>query len=213
MLNKPSNEIWDTTLAFSADGKRVATACAEDATFKLWDASTGDFVQSLWQGPLDKDEGFSRTVFSPKGKWVAAAGRYENVRFPDPSVRVWELGPDRPRYVFRGAKPFTCLAFSPDESLLAAGSLDDTLTIWDLETGREIASYRGDEAGVGAVAFRNNRRVVSLDRNRILRTWDAGRGPEYRTFRTWGAWHAALERRRPPRRRRRQPVRPHQSDQ
>jgi WD40 repeat protein len=192
MLNKAANEWWDTKPVFSPDGKLVATACSDDATFKLWDARTGDFVRSLWQGPLDKDEGFSRAVFSPKGTWIAAAGRYENVRFPDPSVRVWEVGPGRPRYLFRGTKPFTCVAFSADESLLAAGNADNTLTIWELAMGREIATYRGHEGGVVGVAFRDDGRVVSLDGNRTVRTWDATRGAEYRTFRTWGGPHAAV---------------------
>jgi WD40 repeat protein/serine/threonine protein kinase len=189
--NKFANEVWFTNPTFSPDGKLVATACSDDATFKLWDAKTGNFVRSLWQGPLDKDEGFSQAVFSPKGKWIAAAGRNAD-RFPDPTVRVWEVGPGRPRYIFRGTKPFTCLAFSPDEGLLAAGNADNTLTIWELTTGQEVATYRSHERGVVAVAFRDNRQVVSLDGNRTARTWDATRGPEYRTFRTWTAWHAAI---------------------
>jgi WD40 repeat protein/serine/threonine protein kinase len=191
MLGKFSNEVWRTRPVFSPDGKLVATACSDDATFKLWDARTGDVVRSLWQGPLDKEEGFSGAAFSPKGKWIAAAGRH-HTRFPDPTVRVWEVGPNRARYVFRGTKVFTCLAFSPDEELLAAGNADDTLTIWDLATGREVAVYRGHENGVAAVAFREDGRVVSLDGTRTVRTWDPTRGPEYRTFRTWGGPHAAL---------------------
>src|SRR5262249_3359067 len=71
-----SNSVWYTMPVFSPDGKLIATACSDDATFKLWDARTGEFVRSLWQGPLDKEEGFSRAVFSPKGKWIAAAGRH-----------------------------------------------------------------------------------------------------------------------------------------
>ncbi len=114
------------------------------------------------------------------------------MRTPDPVVRVWEVGPGRTRFIFRGPRPFTCLAFSPDERLLAAGTQDDTLTLWDLATGREIAVYRGHTGGVIAVAFQGDGRVVSVDGTRTVRTWDATRCPEYRTFRTWTAWHAAL---------------------
>src|SRR5262249_50253549 len=115
-----------------------------------------------------------------------------HTRFPDPSVRVWDVAAGRTRFVFRGTKTFSCLAFSPDESLLAAGCEDNTLTIWELATGREVAVYRGHENGVRLVAFRDDGRVVSLDGNRTIRTWDASRAPEYRTFRTWIAKHAAI---------------------
>jgi WD40 repeat protein/serine/threonine protein kinase len=190
-----------TRPAFSADGKTVATVCEDDGTFKLWDARTGDFVRSLWQGPLDKGEGFSRAAFSPKGKWVAATGRNgiargpdRSILEPDSSVRVWNLKADRPQYVFRGTKPFTCLAFSPDDNLLAAGSADNSVMIWELATGREIATYRGDEEGVVAVAFTpDGKRVVSTSQKGMIKTWDATRAPEMRVFRQGGgAWHAVL---------------------
>jgi WD40 repeat protein len=186
-------EFWARP-ALSSDGKLVATACQDDGAFKLWNARTGEFVRSLWQGPQSKDDGFSRAVFSPKGRWVAAAGRYEAVRTPDPSVRVWDLKADRPQYVFRGTKPFTCLAFSPDEGLLAAGSQDDTVRLWDLATGRELATYPGHEGGVVAVAFTpDGKRVVSLSGQRVVKTWDATRDPEMVVFRQGrGASHAAL---------------------
>src|SRR5262249_7735146 len=112
--NMFANQSWYTTPTFSPDGKLVATASTDDATCELWNARTGDFVRALWQGPLNKDEGFSRAVFSPNGKWVAAGGRFEGVRILDPSVRVWEVGQSRARYTFRGTMPFTCLAFNSD---------------------------------------------------------------------------------------------------
>jgi WD40 repeat protein/serine/threonine protein kinase len=192
MVHKAMNSIWYSWPVFSHDGKLVATSCSDDGTFKLWDAGTGDFVRSLWQGPLDKDEGFGRAVFSPKGKWLAAGGRLEGARNPEPSVRVWEMGPDRPRYVFRMTKGVTCLAFSADENLLAAGNQDGTLTVWNLTTGQEVGTYRGHEGSVIGVAFQADREVVSLDSSRTIRTWNVTHPPEGLKLRCLGCQHAAF---------------------
>ena len=45
------------------------------------------------------------------------------------------------------------VAFSPDGTRLASGSGDETVRLWDVETGEEIATLRGHEHFVYSVAF------------------------------------------------------------
>ena len=74
-----SNTIWE--VAFSPDGKRLATASA-DRTVKIWDTTTGQELLTL--------KGFmwgARSVaFSPDGNRLAAAS-FEEV------VKVWDAAP------------------------------------------------------------------------------------------------------------------------
>lgn len=47
----------------------------------------------------------------------------------------------------------TCAAFSPDSRYLVSGSQDKTLILWDVESGKELRSFRGHGDQVNAVAF------------------------------------------------------------
>src|SRR5437870_4437613 len=76
---------WVGSVAFSPDGKTLATASA-DGTVKLWDAAAGTPRQT-WAGHLDC---VSAVAFSPDGKFLATGSH-------DKTARLWEVAdPRRP---------------------------------------------------------------------------------------------------------------------
>ncbi|HST52628.1 MAG TPA: caspase family protein, partial [Pyrinomonadaceae bacterium] len=69
------------------------------------------------------------------------------------------------------------LAFSPDARLVASGSADNTVRLWDAETGRELRSLAGHKAYVRAVAFSpDGRTLVSGSTDGSVRRWDVSTG-------------------------------------
>src|SRR5262245_50755188 len=64
------------------------------------------------------------------------------------------LASDRPQLVLQGHQArVVALAFSPDGKMLASGSDDATIKLWDVTTGKERATLKGHVGGICSVAF------------------------------------------------------------
>ncbi|KAI9754852.1 MAG: Structural maintenance of chromosomes protein 3 [Chaenotheca gracillima] len=62
-----------------------------------------------------------------------------------------------------------CLQF--DDNLLATGSYDATIKIWDLETCKEIITLKGHESGIRALQF-DDTKLISGSLDRSLKVWN-----------------------------------------
>jgi WD40 repeat protein len=76
-----------------------------------------------------------------------------------------------------------CVAMSPDGRRTISASLDRTLKVWDLETGRELRTLQGHSDSVYGVAVSpDGRRAVSASSDKMIKVWDLETGRELRTL-------------------------------
>ena len=75
------------------------------------------------------------------------------------------------------------VAITPDGRRAVSASKDNTLKVWDLDTGRKLRTLEGHSAWVNGVAITpDGRRAVSASSDKTLKVWDLDTGRELRTL-------------------------------
>ena len=77
----------------------------------------------------------------------------------------------------------TSVAIAPDGRTALSGSVDKTLKLWDLASGKELRTFTGHSDVVSSVAIApDGRTALSGSWDKTLKLWDLASGKELRTF-------------------------------
>ncbi|HEY9640177.1 MAG TPA: caspase family protein [Coleofasciculaceae cyanobacterium] len=190
-------------LRFSPDGQLLLSASA-DTTLKLWRLSDRALIQTLkgHEGEVLSAD-FSPqgdTLFSSSSDQTLRSWDIRSLHPPVESAYTLSVSPNHQTFATAGwdgkiriwnrtpiptllktldshTVPVSALSFSPDGNLLASGSDDQTIKIWNPVTGKAIRMLNGHQARVTSLSFSSTgERLASGSDDQTIRIWDPADG-------------------------------------
>jgi WD40 repeat protein len=181
-LTAHTKRVW--SVRFSPNDRFLATG-SSDGTIRLWEMATLTVVDIF---PVYPNWMFSMD-FSPDGRLLAAGNSHKE-------VKIWDVSPDRVASSTAILEPPADLAakvaiatlhghealastckFSPDGKLLATGSSERTVRLWDTHSWHELSLWQGFTNTIASVRFApDGNRLAAANQDCTISIWDRHTG-------------------------------------
>jgi WD40 repeat protein len=161
------HEGWVTSVAVTPDGRYVVSGSEwpfdwKDNTVRLWNLATG---QELRQVILH-----DRSIWSRQSE-------------QKPSINGALARELARQLALRDGRVVRSVAVTPDGKYVVSGSLDNTVRLWELATGKEVRRFAGHKDTVLSVAVTpDGKYVLSASADKTVRLWELATGKEVRRF-------------------------------
>jgi len=151
-----------TSVAFSPDGQFVAVA-GQSETVLLLETTSG----KVHARPTPHRDRVTSVAFAPDGKTLVVGSTDHSA-----SLLTTDGGKVVRRFAGHGDSVLA-VAISPDGKLLATASADGTVKLWDLATGKEVATLRSsDRKAIWSVRFApDGTKLATADADKTVKLW------------------------------------------
>lgn len=181
----PGHKDGTVSVAFSPNGKILATGGLNDASVKLWDIQTGKEIKSYRAGS-GNESGIRSTYatvhsvqFSPDGQTVAlfieplnapTGAEFSTLMYFGRIVKLLDVttGKEKGNFNFGDVRN---MAFSPDGKTFATSYNNETVKLWDLTSGKELGTLQLETGWAGSLAFSPDGKKLAMGGEEV-RIWD-----------------------------------------
>ncbi|KAE9039304.1 hypothetical protein PR003_g5115 [Phytophthora rubi] len=168
------HEAGVSAACWSPDSRHLASA-SDDRTARLWDVETAKTLATLGATHRSLDAALTTPLSLLEGSSAALGldedGQNGAVVNADPSVE------SHTGFV-------SCVAFNPQGSLVATGSHDENVRLWDVRSGRSVAIIGAHQEPVVSVQFHptDGSLLVTGGYDGLVRVWDVASRQCLRSF-------------------------------
>jgi RNA polymerase sigma factor (sigma-70 family) len=166
------------SLAFSPDGKHLATGGLKNNLVRLWNVATGKEVRRVKASGTQ----VGGLAFAANGKLLASGS-------DDGTVALWDPATGTKLQTTKQPGEVRALAFSPDAKTLAVAGgpeygwnkgkkNDPFLALLDPSNGKVIRRFDNIREGVAAVGISKDGRVLAAGLGGVIRVWQLPSGRE-----------------------------------
>jgi|GEM_PF-2870450 len=156
-------------LAFSPDSLHLAVVLGD--TVKFFDVASGQETGTIVA------KGSQSILFSPDGQSLYSGGWN--------GITTWNVASGTQIRSFGDVSTEgSCLALSPDGTLLASGgSFDKPIVLWEAATGRQLRTFSGHTGGINSLVFSPDGKLLASSAGDVtIKLWDVASGKSLQTL-------------------------------